>query len=167
MAKKLVRREMLKWASIVGASALATACGATPTAQVIEKIVTSVVEKPVTTVVEKQVTTIKEVPKEVTKVVTQIVQAPAKKVIRLMTTEERLDIPGFEAQTKGDGIAYLQGLCDKYSKESGVKVELYYKKSSMEYWATRIAAGDQPDMAIRSEERRVGKEGRSRWAPYH
>src|SRR2546422_850224 len=33
--------------------------------------------------------------------------------------------------------------------------------------AGRSATGDRPGPAHRSEERRVGKEGRSRWAPYH
>ena len=31
----------------------------------------------------------------------------------------------------------------------------------------REAKRDRPDMMIRSEERRVGKECRSRWSPYH
>src|SRR2546422_3802259 len=33
--------------------------------------------------------------------------------------------------------------------------------------AARAAAGRSDTTAKRSEERRVGKEGRSRWAPYH
>ena len=30
-----------------------------------------------------------------------------------------------------------------------------------------VAVQEQPDQSVRSEERRVGKECRSRWSPYH
>src|SRR4030042_3008595 len=32
---------------------------------------------------------------------------------------------------------------------------------------TMLAGAHRPDFVLRSEERRVGKEGRSRWSPYH
>src|SRR2546426_4547955 len=34
-------------------------------------------------------------------------------------------------------------------------------------WRVEMASPDGPKVAIRSEERRVGKECRSRWSPYH
>ena len=33
--------------------------------------------------------------------------------------------------------------------------------------ACDVYAAEKPDLVIRSEERRVGKECRSRWSPYH
>ena len=40
--------------------------------------------------------------------------------------------------------------------------------ADLEEWATAAAhAGAATDLATRSEERRVGKECRSRWSPYH
>ena len=36
-----------------------------------------------------------------------------------------------------------------------------------DYHASRVLPGFEPDSKLRSEERRVGKECRSRWSPYH
>src|SRR3989475_12092349 len=42
--------------------------------------------------------------------------------------------------------------------------DLKAEKSESRLWMAPLAGGEGGD---RSEERRVGKEGRSRWAPYH
>ena len=49
-----------------------------------------------------------------------------------------------------------------YKKEAViVALQMYLKK----YWVAILE--DESDYFIRSEERRVGKECRSRWSPYH
>ena len=59
---------------------------------------------------------------------------------------------------------------DKAFKES-TKIEKQIKKTSFPkqtYLITDFGAKpDTPDAPCRSEERRVGKECRSRWSPYH
>ena len=36
-----------------------------------------------------------------------------------------------------------------------------------QYKGVEVSAADKPEKVTRSEERRVGKECRSRWSPYH
>ena len=45
--------------------------------------------------------------------------------------------------------------------------KLLYIETDPVYEQLRIAAGEESSLAFRSEERRVGKECRSRWSPYH
>jgi ABC-type glycerol-3-phosphate transport system substrate-binding protein len=95
------------------------------------------VEKPVEKVV-KETVVVEKVIKEA---------AGPLKVIEFMTTEERHDIPGFEDVTV-EGTQYLRGLCQQYYDETGIMVKPFYHKSRGEWWATRLAAGDVPDMSI-------------------
>lgn len=71
---RLSRRNLLRCAGLASASALAAACGATPTPQVIEKVVTQVIEKEVTTIVEGTPQVVKET------VIVEVPAAPAEKV---------------------------------------------------------------------------------------
>ena len=41
------------------------------------------------------------------------------------------------------------------------------KEQLYEGKAKKVYATEDPNLVIRSEERRVGKECRSRWSPYH
>ena len=43
----------------------------------------------------------------------------------------------------------------------------YWRSIAMSSDGTKLAAGVYGDSIYRSEERRVGKECRSRWSPYH
>ena len=48
------------------------------------------------------------------------------------------------------------------------KDEITIRSSAAEYLTYIASVGDQQDsIEMRSEERRVGKECRSRWSPYH
>ena len=44
--------------------------------------------------------------------------------------------------------------------------ELTYTRCG-DYYIPDLKLSEQPEVPIRSEERRVGKECRSRWSPYH
>ena len=61
--------------------------------------------------------------------------------------------------SNGDGIGDLQGIIKKldYIKNLGITV----------IWVSPIYKSPNKDNGYRSEERRVGKECRSRWSPYH
>ena len=65
---------------------------------------------------------------------------------------EDLQVNDFEARISGSGNVYISVIEEITANISG-SGSVYY-------------AGD-PDRVIRSEERRVGKECRSRWSPYH
>jgi multiple sugar transport system substrate-binding protein len=110
-SRKLDRRTFLRSAALmggtaVGAAALA-ACGATPTPQVVEKVVTSVVEKEVTKIVEGTAQVVKEtvvvestvvVEKEVT-----VQAAPAQKITLRYLFD---DTPGERMMHKVNKVDY-------------------------------------------------------------
>ncbi len=63
------------------------------------------------------------------------------------------DLPDVYAQ-------YIQ-----FTEDQGVKDIASLNKVASKYFTTLYPGSDKPK--VRSEERRVGKECRSRWSPYH
>src|SRR5256886_4420295 len=61
----------------------------------------------------------------------------------------------------GDGIAQIYGL------QSAQALELLEFKGGVSGIALNLEEDSVGAVILRSEERRVGKEGRSRWSPYH
>ena len=61
-----------------------------------------------------------------------------------------------------------KGLSRQFEEKTGCKVK-FIRLPTGEAVARLIAEKDAPkaDLLLRSEERRVGKECRSRWSPYH
>ena len=77
----------------------------------------------------------------------------------------------FELILIDDGSSDLSGnICDEYSSKDK-RVIVHHKKnggvSSARNLGLDIAKGERICFIDRSEERRVGKECRSRWSPYH
>src|SRR5689334_24789974 len=56
---------------------------------------------------------------------------------------------------------------DHYQSTRAVLVDLYGNTPAAEFGPLKLKAVRQKMVATRSEERRVGKECRSRWSPYH
>ena len=54
-----------------------------------------------------------------------------------------------------------------FDKIHEVDLQKTMEKSYIDYAMSVIASRALPDVRDRSEERRVGKECRSRWSPYH
>jgi len=77
MGRSLSRRDVLRFGLVGAGVASLAACGATPTPQVIEKVVTSVVEKEVTKIVEGTPQVVKE---------TVVVQQTVEKVVEVTPT---------------------------------------------------------------------------------
>ena len=70
---------------------------------------------------------------------------------------------GRDSETRG--TIMRKRTSDKDKKENGA--EQNPKNSHAEREQESAAPSSPPDGLTRSEERRVGKEGRSRWSPYH
>ena len=58
-------------------------------------------------------------------------------------------------------------LRDKYEVVIGLEVHAQLKTKSKIFAPDSTEFGNEQNTQIRSEERRVGKECRSRWSPYH
>ena len=77
---------------------------------------------------------------------------------------DKMHIPYYTAPDGKDNITYLKELCEeglikRYGKDTGKhRKKLEYELSTIE---------KMEYVQLRSEERRVGKECRSRWSPYH
>src|SRR3712207_8547551 len=67
--------------------------------------------------------------------------------------------------TASPGMVALKTFDPPLSALTGMTVESTGRVGKMPI--VRFAGGDEPLEMLRSEERRVGKECRSRWAPYH
>src|ERR1035441_2441264 len=68
--------------------------------------------------------------------------------------------------------ARLMGTARRLSRETGETAHLYSEcRYAAGTWPKRLLPGSRSyemrARILRSEERRVGKEGRSRWSPYH
>src|ERR1041385_6642991 len=96
---------------------------------------------------------------------------------------------GMSVAEDSDGLIYLgsaRGRPNTWLRESGADAAIYRSRSASDGWEPAIVglgggvmsmcaapdgrgviAGTSNGELIRSEERRVGKECRSRWAPYH
>ena len=61
----------------------------------------------------------------------------------------------------------MSGTCGASGNENNVKWELTDVDGDGNYTLTISCTGAMADYTGRSEERRVGKECRSRWSPYH
>ena len=55
----------------------------------------------------------------------------------------------------------------KNYKQAAQDLEQGNYEAALEEYETAISEGVKPAQSYRSEERRVGKECRSRWSPYH
>ncbi len=74
----------------------------------------------------------------------------------VLMVEEFAKVCGVTARIAVEGNMGTIGAIMKYGSEA-------QKKRA----AALVLSGDKPAICIRSEERRVGKECRSRWSPYH
>jgi len=88
--RRFARRSLLRAAGTSVAAALAAACGATPTPQVIKEVVTQVVEKEVTKIVEGTPQVVKE---------TVVVTTEVEKVVKETVVVEKVVAPTPEAIT--------------------------------------------------------------------
>ena len=67
-----------------------------------------------------------------------------------------------------DYILTTDNLCKQYKHVKAVdSINLHIKKGDIYGFIGRNGAGKTTTLKMRSEERRVGKECRSRWSPYH
>jgi len=74
--------------------------------------------------------------------------------------------------TWDDIVKSAHAECTKYSAEYKSRLEFEIKEidkqGANDYWVKEVTSGIKHDKnPNRSEERRVGKECRSRWSPYH
>ena len=88
-------------------------------------------------------------------------------------------LPGSDSESENNASASVRAAgCKKHRSASGRRHSNHHSGSDsgssdddddMAASARALAAlpGDSEDEAVRSEERRVGKECRSRWSPYH
>ena len=62
----------------------------------------------------------------------------------------------------------MKGLISMYYNEKRKAITAKYVKTNLDDIKIRVPKGQREKLkTIRSEERRVGKECRSRWSPYH
>ena len=82
-----------------------------------------------------------------------------------------LFITGMQAQTVTPSKKYITKELNNVSNFSSIKVlgstDVEYRQSSGSKTEISIYGSDNLVDLLRSEERRVGKECRSRWSPYH
>ena len=68
-------------------------------------------------------------------------------------------------------IRELFAVMSQYLKELSISFDKYFPKTTDprkgNFWIVNPFANDINSCHLRSEERRVGKECRSRWSPYH
>src|SRR5260370_38703523 len=78
-----------------------------------------------------------------------------------------LEVPELDAEVAGAqaGITQTQQNIERLQNEVA-REEADYAATHANYVRLKQASDQQPGLG-RSEERPVGKEGRSRWAPYH
>jgi|GEM_PF-2472822 len=142
--RNLTRRGFLRASGLTAAGALLAACGATPTPQVVEKVVTQVVEKQVTQVVEKEVTKIVEGTPQIVKetVVVETVVTPTAAITQPTTVT--VSFWAYPEQ-----MAEFQLLLDAFvTKQPLIKPEVIPVPVG-EYWAklqTMIAGGSEPNL---------------------
>jgi len=151
---KLSRRQVLRGASLASCLAVLTACGATPTPQVIKEVVTQVVEKEVTKIVEgtPQVvkeTVVVEVEKEVVVTATPEAAAPPPLPVEKELTLSWWTFPiGLPAEEWPHG-KWEGELCQRYTAEvkPNVKVELQpLGWEAYDKLVTAISAGTPPHL---------------------
>jgi ABC-type glycerol-3-phosphate transport system substrate-binding protein len=142
--ERLSRRSLLHAGAVLGGTAVLAACGATPTPQVVEKVVTQVVEKEVTTIVEGTPQVVKE-----TVVVNQT------QVVEKLVTAAPSDVAGqvrvwtFPMTDDDENLIWKplnQRLAEAYPKLQ-VSLEILPWSGRREKMLTAYAAGQQPDLA--------------------
>ena len=79
------------------------------------------------------------------------------------TDTERGEVPYGLDTALYHGIRYLLGYFDRYRQHAYIDIVLLHLLLEL----VRVIDGDAAQCRTRSEERRVGKECRSRWSPYH
>ena len=88
-----------------------------------------------------------------------------EKIVRMFSSDADSAMENFYAVYSG----YLAGICSRYIQDSDRRKDIL--QESLIKIFTQIGRfrymGEGSLKAWRSEERRVGKECRSRWSPYH
>ncbi|MHB0877339.1 MAG: ABC transporter substrate-binding protein [Anaerolineae bacterium] len=155
MTKRLSRRQVLAGAgTAVGAAALA-ACGATPTPQIVEKVVTQVVEREVTKIVEGTAQVVKEtVVVENTVVVEKEVTVAAASAERIVLRYLFDDSPGERQMAKINKVDY-----EELHPEVEVHPEVVGQDWEQKTLAS-VVAGTAQDIIIGWTENFVGFRGK-------
>src|SRR3712207_5034697 len=92
-----------------------------------------------------------------------------EKLIQLVEKDYlRTDIPQFKAgDTIGVYYKVKEGNKERVQLFEGVVIRVNGGGIAKTFTIRKVSAGIGVERIIRSEERRVGKECRSRWSPYH
>ena len=81
--------------------------------------------------------------------------------------EEEIAKLSKDIKVSNQEISSLEGKLKKQEENFRKRLRVFYMNSQMGYIELLLSAVDVNDFLLRSEERRVGKECRSRWSPYH